>query len=153
MRLGSVLKKEREAQGLSTAEVSSRLAIPESDYIEIEQGRSPAEKWGPILARIAIQLEIPTSRLISASGRAVDAKVGECGSRIRTCRQKSGQSPEVLAKSLELSLADYAEIEAGGSPIEICGPLLLHFAELIQQPIFNLFYPCGIALEKLEDYP
>ena len=40
-----------------------------------------------------------------------------------------------------------------GRRIEKYGPLLLHFAELIEQPVFNLFYPCGLPLEKLDDYP
>jgi hypothetical protein len=153
LKLGDVLKKEREARGLSSAEISSRLGIPEAEYIRLEEGRSAAEKWGPILANLAIHFETPTSRLISASGRAADAQPGQCGSRVRTQRERRNQSPEATAKSLELLLDEYLEIEAGRSPIEICGPLLLRFAEIIEQPVFNLFYPCGIALEKLENYP
>jgi hypothetical protein len=153
LKLGDVLKKEREARGLSSAEVSSRLGIPAAEYIRLEEGRSAAEKWGPILANLAIHFEIPTSRLISSSGRAADAQPGQCGSRVRAQRERRNQSPEATAKSLELLLDEYLEIEAGRSPIESCGPLLLRFAEIIEQPVFNLFYPCGIALEKLEDYP
>jgi hypothetical protein len=44
-------------------------------------------------------------------------------------------------------------IESGASPLETYAPLLLAFAELIDQPIFNLFYPCGLPLDKLTDYP
>jgi hypothetical protein len=29
----------------------------------------------------------------------------------------------------------------------------LRFAEMIEQPIFNLFYPCGLPLQELQDYP
>ena len=25
--------------------------------------------------------------------------------------------------------------------------------EMIEQPVFNLFYPCGLPLDKLDDYP
>jgi len=52
-----------------------------------------------------------------------------------------------------LSKAKYSEIENGESPLEYCGPFLLRFAEVIEQPIFNLFYPCGVPLDKLVDYP
>jgi hypothetical protein len=47
----------------------------------------------------------------------------------------------------------YEQIERGESPLEEFGPLLLRFAELVEQPVFNLFYPCSLPLEKLEDYP
>lgn len=153
MTLGDVLRKERQARGLSALDVSAHLGISEPEYERIEQGRSPAEKWGPILARIAINFETPTSRLISETGRAGDATRGQCGSRIQACRERRGLTREATAAYLELPVAEYTEVEAGRSPIEDCGPLLLRFAEVIDQPIFNLFYPCGIAFEKLEDYP
>ena len=31
--------------------------------------------------------------------------------------------------------------------------LLLGFAEVIEQPVFNLFYPCGLPFQELDDYP
>jgi transcriptional regulator with XRE-family HTH domain len=153
LKLGDVLKKERQARGLSAADVCARLGIPEQEYERIEQGLSPGEKWGPILAKIAIRFELPTSRLISDTGRADDACSGECGRKIRGARERRGHALEATAEYLELTQAEYAEVEAGRSPIESCGPLLLRFAEVVEQPIFNLFYPCGIAFEKLEDYP
>jgi transcriptional regulator with XRE-family HTH domain len=153
LKLGDVLRKERQARGLSEADISARIGVPEGEYERIEQGYSPAEKWGPVLAKIAIRLETPTSRLICASGRSVDARSGECGARVRARREQRGYTAEATAEYLELPLLEYAEIEAGRSPIEECGPMLLRFAEAVDQPIFNLFYPCGIAFEKLEDYP
>jgi hypothetical protein len=58
-----------------------------------------------------------------------------------------------LAEALEMSEEAYLEIEAGKSPIERFGPLLLGFAEVIEQPVFNLFYPCGLPFQELDDYP
>lgn len=153
MKLGDVLRKERQARGLSLADVSARIGIPETEYERIEQGLSPAEKWGPVLAKIAIRLETPTSRLICASGRSIDATPGGCGPRVKARREERGITAEATAEYLELPPLEYAEIEAGRSPIEQCAPMLLRFAEVVDQPIFNLFYPCGIAFEKLEDYP
>ena len=153
MTLGDVLRKERQARGLSAAAVATRLGLSEADYEQLEQGRTAAEQWGPVLAKIAIKLETPTSRLISASGRADDAQPGSCGSRIQTTRDRRGISVAAMAEYLELPPSAYAQVESGSSPIEQYGPLLLRFAEVVDQPVFNLFYPCGIAFEKLEDYP
>ena len=153
MTLGDVLRKERQARGLSAVDVAARLGIAEADYEQVEKGQSGAERWGPVLARLAIEFETPTSRLICDSGRADDAEAGECGGRIRAARERRGLTPAAVAEAVEVPAADYAEIEAGRSPIERYGPLLLRFAEIVEQPVFNLFYPCGIAFEKLEDYP
>ena len=97
MKLGDVLRKEREARGLTAADVSTRLGMTEPEYEQLERGLSQAEQWGPILARIAIRFETPTSRLICASGRSSDAKPGECGSRIRARREQRGQTAEAVA--------------------------------------------------------
>ena len=45
------------------------------------------------------------------------------------------------------------EVWESQQAFEEYGPVLLHFAEIIEQPVFNLFYPCGLPLEKLDDYP
>ena len=153
LKLGEVLQKEREARGLAAAQVSASLGIPENEYRALEQGTSGAEKWGPLLANIATYLQVPVSRLISESGKAVDAIQGQCGARISAQRQQRRQSSESVASSLEIPMDEYLAIEAGGSPVEKWGPLLLRLAEIIEQPVFDLFYPCGIAIEKLESYP
>lgn len=153
MKLGDVLKKEREKKGLSTAEVAEKLAITEDEYQAIEGGESPAEEWGPHLAQIAIQLETPTSRLLAESGRFADTEAGQAGKLIKVHRENREKSEAQLAEALGIAEADYQAIEAGKSPIETYGPLMLGFAEAIEQPVFNLFYPCGLPFQDLDDYP
>jgi transcriptional regulator with XRE-family HTH domain len=72
---------------------------------------------------------------------------------IRLHREKRGFSRKELADKLGIPVTDLESIENGGTSLEIYAPLLLSFAEIIDQPIFNLFYPCGLPLEKLTDYP
>jgi transcriptional regulator with XRE-family HTH domain len=153
VKLGDVLKKERERKKLSFDETASRLGISQEQYGEMEGGSSPAEKWGPLLAKIAIKLETPTSRLLAESGKSADTKNGQAGELIRKHRERRQKTVEQMAEQLEISKEEYEEIEAGQSGIEEYGPLLLHYAEIIEQPVFNLFYPCGLPLEKLDDYP
>ncbi len=153
MKLGDVLKKERERKKLSFDETASRLGISQEHYGEMEGGSSPAEKWGPLLAKIAIKLETPTSRLLAESGKSADTKNGQAGELIRKHRERRQKTVEQMAEQLEISKEEYEQIEAGQSGIEEYGPLLLHYAEIIEQPVFNLFYPCGLPLEKLDDYP
>jgi transcriptional regulator with XRE-family HTH domain len=153
MRLAEVLRKERERRGVSIAAAAARLNISEADYRQLERGRSPAEKWAIVLGRLALTLGTPTARLISEDGKAAAVQPGACGPLIRRRREERQTSPEALAAAAELSAAEYEEIEMGASPLEVFGPQLLRFAELIEQPIYNLLYPCGVPLEKLEDYP
>lgn len=153
MKLGDVLKKERERKKLSFEETAGKLGLSEDEYREIEGGGSPAEKWGPLLAKIAIKLETPTSRLLAESGKSADTKHGQAAELIRKHRERRGKTVDQMAEQLEISKEEYQQIEDGQSGIEKYGPLLLHFAELIEQPVFNLFYPCGLPLEKLDDYP
>jgi transcriptional regulator with XRE-family HTH domain len=153
VKLGDVLKKERERKKLSLEDMASRLGIPEEKYREMEGGDSPAERWGPTLARIAIKLETPTSRLLAESGRSADTRPGQAGELIRKHRERRNKTADQLADEIEVSKEEYQQIEAGQSPIEEYGPLLLHYAEVIEQPVFNLFYPCGLPLDKLDDYP
>lgn len=153
VKLGDVLKKERERKKLSFSETAARLGISEDQYGEMEGGTSPAESWGPLLARVAIKLETPTSRLLADSGKSADCKPGQAGELIRKHRERRQKSVDQMAEQLEIPKEQYEAIEAGQSGIEEYGPLLLHFAEVIEQPVFNLFYPCGLPLEKLDDYP
>jgi hypothetical protein len=57
----------------------------------------------------------------------------------------------MLAARLNWPVDQLNLIESGESPLEIYAPLPLRFAEVIDQPIFNLFYPCGLPVEKLND--
>jgi transcriptional regulator with XRE-family HTH domain len=155
VKLGDVLKKERERRKLSISDCAARLGIEESDYQVLESGQSPAEQWGPRLARIAVKLATPTSRLISETGRASDARrdEGQCGRLIAAHRARVGISREELSACLETAPEEIMYIESGRSPIEGYGPVLLGFAEVVDLPVFNLFYPCGLPLDALEDYP
>lgn len=162
MKLGDVLKKEREKKGLSFDETAEQLGLSEEDYGKLEGGESPAEEWGPRLAHIAIALETPTSRLLAESGRSADCKDGQAGELIKGHRERKGFSVEEMVEKIEgtstnglvkITAEEYQEVEAGKSPIETYGPLLLHFAEVIEQPVFNLFYPCGLPFQELDDYP
>src|ERR1041384_2370098 len=98
MKLGDVLRKEREKKRLAVEKVATQLNLPVDDYQEFEAGSSPLEQWAPKLAQIAIQLSTPTSRLISETGKSRDA--GECGRLIRTHREKRDLDQEQLAQSL-----------------------------------------------------
>jgi DNA-binding XRE family transcriptional regulator len=153
VKLGDVLKKEREKKGLTFAEVAGQLGLSEEEYGQIEGGESPAERWGPVLAKIAIKLETPTSRLLAESGKSADTQAGQAGKLIQHHRERRSKPPAEVAEYAEVTPEEYAEVEGGSSPIEKYGPLLLHFAELIEQPVFNLFYPCGLPFQELDDYP
>jgi len=158
MKLGDVLKKEREKRGLSVEEVAKQLAeknlnFSEDDYKELEAGETPAERWGPLLAQIAITLETPTSRLLAESGKAADTADGQAGKLITGHRERREKTIAELAEALEVSEEEYQEIEAGKSPIEKFGPVLLGVAEAVEQPVFNFFYPCGLPFQELDDYP
>lgn len=156
MKLGDVLKKEREKKELSTEEVASKLDISTDEYGAMEAGESDAERWGPILAHIAIELETPTSRLLAESGRSEDCKDGQAGGLIKGHRETREKTTEQMVEALsqfEVTAEEYASVEAGKSPIEVMGPRFLAFAEAIEQPVFNLFYPCGLPFQELDDYP
>ena len=153
MKLGDVLKKERVKKDLSVETVAEKLGIPKDEYDSIEAGETPAEAWGPNLAQIAIELETPTSRLLAESGRFADTKPGQAGALIKGHRERKEKSVAEMAEALSISTEDYEKIEAGESPVEKYGPLFLGFAEAIEQPVFNLFYPCGLPFQELDDYP
>lgn len=153
MKLGDVLRKERENKKLSVEEVAGKLRISADEWQAMEAGESPAEEWGPRLAAIAIELETPTSRLLAESGRFEDTREGQAGELIRKHRERREKSEGELAEALAIPEEEYREIEAGSSPLETYGPRFLGFAEAIEQPVFNLFYPCGLPFQELDDYP
>jgi len=153
MKLGDVLKKERENKELSQEEVAKKLGVSLEEYQTIEAGESPAESWGPRLAQIAIKLETPTSRLLAESGRFEDTKPGQAGPLIQGHRERRELSKTEVAEYAGIPEKEYDEVEAGKSELEKYGPLFLGFAEQIEQPVFNLFYPCGLPFQELDDYP
>ena len=135
--------------------MAAQLDIPLSDYDQFERAEVPIQEWALKLADFAIGLEVPTSRLVATTGKSADAgkEAGQCGKLIRANREKRELSIDALATKLGMPTSQVEAIEAGNSPIEQYAPLLLHFAEIIEQPIFNLFYPCGVPLDQLDDYP
>ena len=155
MKVGDVIRKERERKRLDSEKVATDLGLSVEEYQALEAGTSPVEEWGPKLAQIAIKLSTPTSRLISETGKSAQAKLtnGQCGQLIATHREHRNLSHEQLASLLSWAPDEVVSIEKGESPLETYAPLLLRFSEVIDQPIFNLFYPCGLPVEKLEDYP
>jgi len=155
MKLGDVLKKERERKKLTAGDVAKRLGLSAEEYDFLEGGASPAEEWGPKLALIAVALKTPTSRLIAETGKSAQARQseGQCGKLIHSHREKKELSRSSLAEQIGVSEADVGSIESGKTDLEKYAPLLLAFAETVDQPIFNLFYPCGLPLAELTDYP
>lgn len=154
MKLGDILKKERERKKLTIEDLIVRLGIPREQYEEMEAGRSPAEEWGPRLGQVAIILQAPTSRLIAETGKSAQARQveGQCGKLISSHREIRGITQEELADKINIPVTEIKSIEDGITPLEIYAPILLSFAEAVDQPIFNLFYPCGLPLDKLTDY-
>lgn len=153
MKLGAVLIKERERAGMSAEATASELRLSPAEYGALESGASAAEQWGPILAKTAVALQTPTSRLLSPTGKAADSGRGHVGERIRGHRHRRGKSVEEVAAAAGLTTDSYRAVEAGESPLEEVGPALLRFAEAVGQPVFNLLYPCGLPLSDISDYP
>jgi transcriptional regulator with XRE-family HTH domain len=155
MKLGDVLRKERERSKLDVETTAAGLGLSVEQYRELEAGESAIEEWGPRLAQFAIKLSTPTSRLISETGRAAEARLseGQCGQLIRAHRERRQLSAEQLAEQLAVTPELVASVEQGQSPLESYAPVLLRFSEMVEQPIFNLFYPCGLPLDQLQDYP
>src|SRR5438067_13836507 len=104
MKLGAVLKKERERKELTVQDTASKLALPASTYEELESGQSALEDLAPKLAEIANKLATPTARLIRNSSKAADAVPDhrQCGQLIRAHREKRGLTREALAAQLRL---------------------------------------------------
>ena len=156
MKLKDVLRMERERNNLTAEQMAAKLGLKVESYEDLEGEESPLEECGyHRLVQIAIKLSTPTSRLISKTGKSSEAKqhAGQCGKLIMAHREKRQISRDDLAKQLNIPINELAFIEEGKSQLEAYAPLLLQFAELVGQPIFNLFYPCGLPLDRLEDYP
>ena len=153
MKLGEVMQKERLRKGLSLNDAARILGVSQDEYRDLESGESPLEKWGPALAEIAIELGTPTSRLVSESGKSRDAVEGQVGQLIQRHRISKGLTVDELARKTRLTREELERMESGQSMNEKFGPLLLRFAEAIEQPVFNLFYPCGVSFKELDDYP
>ena len=155
MKLGDVLRKERERKKLTIEDAVAKMGVSQDAYAELESGASPIEEWGPKLALIAIKLSTPTSRLISETGKSAQAgrEQGQCGRLIKTHRERRDLSQRQLAEKLGWPEEQLTAVENANSPLEQYAPLLLRFAEMVDQPIFNLFYPCGLPFTEINDFP
>src|SRR5215813_5010703 len=102
MKLGDVLRKERERKRLTVEDAMAKLGLSVEDYEEVEGGASAIEEWGPRIAEIAIKLSTPTARLISETGKSAEARQsdGQCGHLIGRHRERRGLSRQELAKKL-----------------------------------------------------
>lgn len=153
MKFGDVLKKERTQKKLDIERVANELNLSIEAYQKLEAGESTAEEWAPKLALLAVKLETPTSRLLATSGKSKDVVEGKCGELIKGHRERKQLALEPIAEFTGISIEELKHVEAGTSPIETWGWRFLRFAELIEQPVFNLFYPCGLSYKELDDYP
>lgn len=53
---GDLIRKHREAKGLSAEAVAARISVPLEEYQEIESGSSEIEEWGPFFLRFAAEV-------------------------------------------------------------------------------------------------
>ena len=74
------------------------------------------------------------------------------GDVLKKERERKGLSAEAVARRLDLSPDDYEKIEDGDPQFEAHARTMMKFAEAIEQPVFNLFYPCGLPFQELDDY-
>lgn len=145
-----VWQEERHRMAMEDDEMAKKLEIPVEQYRERQKQFRPIEKWGFLLGHIAMKLEVPTSRLLATTGKSADTKQGQAGELIKKRREKKGLSLEDLTQKLQSSLSELQMttnleemkmVERGESPAEKYGPLMLHFAEIVNLPVFNLLYP------------
>lgn len=108
-------------------------------YIQVESGESGIEDWGVLLARVAVVLSTPMSRLIPAAGASVDATRHSVGALVCEARKRRNLTEEHLARRLGLSTDAYRRVEGGLTPIEHWSRAAHRYAELVEQPVFNLF--------------
>jgi transcriptional regulator with XRE-family HTH domain len=100
MKLGDVLRKERERKKFTVEDAAAKVGVSVEAYESLEGGESPIEEWGPKLAEIATRLSTPTSRLISKTGKSEQARQteGQCGRLVRAHREKKELSRDDLAE-------------------------------------------------------
>jgi len=56
---GELIRKHREAKGLSVEAVAEKVGISADEYREIESGSSDIEEWGPFFMRFAAEVLDP----------------------------------------------------------------------------------------------
>jgi transcriptional regulator with XRE-family HTH domain len=151
--LGDVIRQEREKKSISVDQAAAHLELSIEDYALIESGGSPLEEWAPKLASLAIQLKVPMSRLMAESGRSVDCRPGQLLGLAERHLERARASMDPVAEPAGMTPGAKSELEERAPLLERYGRLLLAFAELIEEPVFNLVYPCGVPFQTLQKYP
>ena len=120
LELGEVLRKERERIELDRAQIAAAVGVAGDVYDDLESSRLPVQEWFRKLTSLAIQLEIPTSRLISPTGRSCDAAPheGKLGALIWKQREQQQLSLNDLADQANVPADELTIIEIGQSPLE-----------------------------------
>lgn len=151
--LGDVIRQEREKKSISVDQAAAHLELSTEDYSVIESGGSPIEDWAPKLASLAIQLKVPMSRLLAESGRSADCRPGQLLVLAARHLDRRNASMDQIAELTGMMPAGKSELEECAMLLERYGRVLLAFAELIDEPVFNLVYPCGVPFQALQKYP
>lgn len=56
---GELIRKHREAKGLSAEAVAAKIGVTAEEYQQIESGSSEIEEWGPFFLRFAAEVLDP----------------------------------------------------------------------------------------------
>ncbi len=75
------------------------------------------------------------------------------GDVLKKERENKGVSAREMARQLEIELDEYERIEAGASPLEAHAAMVVNFAKAVGKPVNEIYYPCGIPFQELDDYP
>ena len=155
MTIGEVLRTARTRRAIPAAEMASRVGLTLEEYAPLEADATSLERSAMTLADLAVHLKIPLSRLVSPTGRADGAAqtAGQCGRLVQARRETLGLDLDQLAALVGTTVTALREIESGASAVERDGPTLLRCAEAVEEPVFNLVFPCGLPLSVLETYP
>lgn len=68
MKLGDVLKKERERRSIPAAEMAEHLGLSSDAYEALESGNSPMEEYAPLILNFASKIQAPVSSLYYPCG-------------------------------------------------------------------------------------
>ncbi len=68
MTFGSVLLKERKRSKIAPDEMARRLGIPNTEYMLIESGESPLEKYVELILNFSQVIDRPVSSLYYPCG-------------------------------------------------------------------------------------
>jgi transcriptional regulator with XRE-family HTH domain len=113
VKLGDVMRKERERCGLSAVQVASTLNLDIGEHADIENGKSAAEQWGPIIAAIAMKFRVPIARLLSVNGRSDWFGKNTVARLLEQHRRLADASRDAVAGEIGIDAGQYAAAEDG----------------------------------------